>query len=218
MTLDTDQYDEIAQYAAGGIAIVALAGLMYTETVPAAEGITIILGVLSALGAYESGKRGQKKKTNAPDVGDLVDTLLTAMDVSGGSESTTSQDSQTGTPADHTAAEGESMPQIEVSESELRDARKDIEDAVGDVSASVDDTADDSATDLRTITGIGPTCADLLTGQRVESVADLATANTASLAASTGITQSRLDKWQEQANELTSDETSGNDPRGLGGP
>ena len=187
MSLNPDQYDEVAQYAAGGIAIVALAGLMYTETIAAAEGLTIILGVLSALGAYESGRRGERKKTNAPDVGELVDVLLTAMDgfgdtapsesdtVSKTSESTDSQASQTGTPADHTAAEAEKTQPVE------------------------------STNDLRRITGIGPTYADLLSGQRVDSVEDLATANTAALEASTGITQSRLDKWQQQASELTNE-------------
>lgn len=195
--LNPDQYDEIAQYAAGGVAVVAVAALAYTETIPAPEALTIILGVLSALGAYESGRRGERKKNDAPGRQELADVFANAASEIVGDmlavhdqeaersvnrkrlhaethrAGESDQRSQTGTPAAHPAADTPKTPAADPAESEP----------------------------VTAIQGIGSGRSSDLSGAGIETVADLASANVQQLASETGLSARRIKKWQALARE-----------------
>lgn len=50
------------KYVLGVIVIILMAALMYTKTIDTGVGITVIIGVLAALGLYEGAKRSGKMR------------------------------------------------------------------------------------------------------------------------------------------------------------
>lgn len=49
------------RFVLGVIAIIILAGLIYTQSIDSTVGITVIIGVLAALGVYEGISRQRRK-------------------------------------------------------------------------------------------------------------------------------------------------------------
>lgn len=98
------------------------------------------------------------------------------------------------TTADRTASEPDPTDEPETTE------KADEPETAEDTDADTESEPGDDATPVEDIKGVGPTYADRLGEAEINSVEQLANADAETLADKTGISETRLQNWIDQAN------------------
>jgi len=111
---------------------------------------------------------------------------------------------ETDTTSETDGAETDAEASATATESADREATDEVDAGSADGDEPTADAAatdDGGSADVQSINGIGPAYAERLGEAGIETVADLADADAASVASESGIAEGRVSTWIEQANE-----------------
>lgn len=145
--------------------------------------------IKSFLGADDSGRPGPGHETAGADGGTNV---TVEREPTGGAETRAGIEAETEAAVKGVETTADATPETETPDTDEDDTEAE--------SAAGEETEEESEP-VETVKGIGSTYADRLAGAGVETVADLLAADAGDVAEETDISQSRLETWQERAQD-----------------